>query len=378
MKKILIASDTATHPCTSGNRQCILQYAEDLRRLGFEVFFLLLGSQETSEESIVETRKNWEGHFFYYPLPPLQLLWMRIYKRATRKAYPDNIDFYSPAGIVDYVNTLHARHNFTGMIVNYIWQSKLAFCKIPVKAIFTHDVFTDREKRFGGYGAEWHHHSAGEERKALERFPVILAIQDDERKYFEKLIPGSNVRTVYTSFPFTEQPVAGTGNILFFSGRNSFNINGILRFIKEVFPVIARRDKSIRLLIGGDICSVLERYPLPPGIVLKGRYGSPSDFYRLGDIAINPVNEGTGLKIKTFEALAHGKVTVADPHSTNGIYRPEEAPAVIAKTPDEYADCIMQYAYSARAVAENREKCRKYISSLNNYVLSQYRDIFDR
>ena len=129
MKKILIASDTATHPCTSGNRQCIMQQAEVLRSIGFEVFFLLIGSQESNAESIAATEKYWGKNFFHYPLPAWQLFVMHLSKRITRQAYPDNIDFYPPAGIVGFANTLHAEYNFKGIIVNYIWQSKLAGCQ---------------------------------------------------------------------------------------------------------------------------------------------------------------------------------------------------------------------------------------------------------
>lgn len=377
MKKILIASDTPTHPCTSGNRRCIMQYAENLRSAGFETYLLLIGSQESTQDDITATRRHWGGHFFYYPLPAWQLYGMRIYKRVTRQAYPDNIDFYPPSGIVRHVNALHAEHGFTGLIVNYIWQSKLARCKIPVKAIFTHDIFADREKRFEG-GADWHHHTTKEEQKGVSRFQYILAIQDEERDYFRQLAPDSDVRSIYASFRFTPQPVVQNKNILFFSGRNSFNRTGITRFIDKVFPLLTEQDSSIRLLIGGDICIILEQSELHPNITLKGRYDNPDDFYQLGNIAINPVYEGTGLKIKTFEAIAHGKVTVTDPHSATGIYRPEQAPLVIARTPAEYANQILRYIDAPDAITENKDRCRNYIESLDRYIQAQYRDIFDK
>lgn len=377
MKKILVASDTATHPCIGGNRKCIMQYVENLRTIGFEVFFLLIGSQELTSESIAATKRYWKENFFHYPLPAWQLLGMRIFRKATRRAYPDNIDFYPPKGIVGYVNALHAEYGFTGIIVNYIWQSKLAMCKIPVKAIFTHDVFTDREKRYRD-GACWHHHSEKEEKRAVQRFPYILAIQDEERDWFQHLAPDSDTRSVYTSFPFVGQKITGNKNILFFSGKNSFNRNGIMRFVNEVFPLVVKRDNSIRLLIGGDICSVLNSGELHPNIVLKGTFDNPDDFYELGDIAINPVYEGTGLKIKTFEAIAHGKATITDPHSARGIFRPEQAPLITAETPEDYVNSIMKYIGVPEAVAEIREKCRIYIEALDKHIEEQYRDIFDK
>ena len=41
-KNILIVSDQATHPVIGGNRMCIMQYAEILRKLNFCVYFLYI------------------------------------------------------------------------------------------------------------------------------------------------------------------------------------------------------------------------------------------------------------------------------------------------------------------------------------------------
>ncbi|MCM1501093.1 MAG: glycosyltransferase [Bacteroidales bacterium] len=375
MKKILVAADMTTHPCIGGNNQCVMQYVKCLKQLGFDVYYLLIGTHGQSKESVDETLAYWGDHIFYYKTPKWQFFLQRIYKRLVRKAYPNNIDFYYPCGLNSYVNDLHSKYDFTGLIVNYIWESRLAFCNIPIRAIYTHDVFAFRDERMCA-GSDWHHYSVEEEAKAIRRFPHVLAIQDVERDYFKFLAPKSKVLSVYSGFTFVDQPVCGNKNILFFSGRGKLNIEAITKFINEVFPLVLERDSDIHLLLGGQICSCFTREELHPNIELKGSYESPDDFYGLGDIVINPVFEGSGLKIKTFEAIAHGKVTIVDPHSAVGIYKLEKSPLLIAAEPQDYVDEIKKHICSHKPLEYNKAKCKEYIEDLNKYISSKYFEIF--
>lgn len=375
MKKILVAADMTTHPCVGGNNQCVMQYVEILRRLGFDVYYLLIGIQGLSTAAIQATKNYWGNHMFFYRTPWWQTLFQRIYKRLTRQAYPDNVDFYYPAGLTRYVNRMQDNLHFTGLIVNYIWTSRLAGCNIPIKAIYTHDVFAYRDERMAA-GANWHHHSAAQEARAVRRFNYILAIQDVERDYFKYLSPKSNVISVYSSFSFVAQPIKCNKNILFFSGGGDLNLTAIRGFITDIFPQILEYDNGIRLLIGGNICSYLPDIDAHDNIELLGRYDNPDDFYLLGDIVINPVYEGSGLKIKTFEAVSHGKVTIVHPHSQIGIYHPDIAPLIIVRTADDYISAIKYYMTNLERLAANKEKCQSYICQLNTYIETQYEDIF--
>lgn len=375
MKRMLVAADIATHPCIAGNTQCIMQYVEQLRALGVEVYYLLIGSQELSQENIEMTKKYWGNYFFYYPLPLWQQYLMKIYKRLIKQSYPDNVDFYVPFGLINYVNSLYQKYDFCGLIVNYIWQSRLADCCIPIKALYTHDIFAYRDERLEA-GKYWHHHSVAQEAKAIRRFQYVLAIQDVERDYFKILSPHSDVRSLYSSFTFVSQNIKNNNIILFFSGNGPFNIIGIKHFIKDVFPLLLKKNPKIQLYIGGNICSVMSPEELHPNIRLKGCYNNPSDFYQLGDIVINPVYEGTGLKIKTFESIAHGKVTIVDPHSSIGIYKSLNAPLIVASSPEVYVEKIMKYLGNDNLILSNKLHCQEYIKSLNKYISSQYSEIF--
>lgn len=352
-----------------------MQYVEILRKLGCDVYFLYLDLYEGRFKG-GETEEYWGDHYFSYSTPTWQIFCQKIRRRIEHRYYFDKVDVYYPHGLTRYVNTLNAKCHFDGLIVNYVWASKLAECNIPTKAIFTHDVFTNRNHKLKGKDS-WYSFTQAEEAKAVARFTEVLSIQNEETEWFRSLAPNSNVRTVYSSFDFVEQPIQTNKNILFFSGGGKLNKQGIDRFINEVWPMLKAQDDEMRLLLGGNICSCFNETELEPGIILKGRYDNPDDFYALGDICINPVFEGSGLKIKTFEALAHGKITIVDPHSAIGVYQPENIPLYRAKNPQDYVDVIKQFMCKENALEKKQEECKAYIKDLNNYILQQYEEVFN-
>lgn len=376
MKRILVAADMTTHPCVGGNNQCVMQYVSTLKNLGFDVYYLLIGVEGLSEETIQATKEYWGDHLFLYKTPKSQVFIQKVIRRILRKTYPPCIDFYSPLGIVKYVNTLQNKYNFSGLIVNYIWQSKLAECDIPVKALYTHDVFSYRDERMKA-GANWHNYPVSIEAKGIRRFKNVLAIQDVERDFFKYLSPRSNVVSVYTGFEFIDQPIVKNKNILFFSGGGDLNLSGIRRFLDKVWPLFHETDSEIKLLIGGNICKSLDEESIPEGVALMGRYDDVSDFYAQGNIVINPVFEGSGLKIKTFEAVAHGKTTIVDPHSMIGIFDRENNPLLVAQTPDDYVRIILSRLDNPELLEKDKQVATAYIKRLNHYISNQYSNIFN-
>ena len=115
---------------------------------------------------------------------------------------------------------------------------------------------------------------------------------------------------------------------------------------------------------------------LPYDVILKGKYDNPDDFYALGDICINPVFNGSGLKIKTMEAISHGKVTIVDPHSAIGLFQSNSAPLYRVETAQDYLDIVFRFICNEGALLENQQVCDIYMSKLNNYIFQQNIEIF--
>lgn len=107
-----------------------------------------------------------------------------------------------------------------------------------------------------------------------------------------------------------------------------------------------------------------------------GRVDNPSDFYANGDVVINPTSQGTGLKIKTLEAIAHGKYTVVHPHSAEGIFERVQPPVNASDSPKEFANRIVTALGNREILNKNNDCCKIYLEAYNRYISIIYNDLF--
>ena len=369
--KVLIVSTNLSHPTDAGNRTAIMGQVQILKHLGCDVHFLFVDmALRQADES--EMKEYWGDHYHVYHLNPI-LKTRRVLIDKIRTSFGHgywHCDDHYPYGLEDFVNRLDDNLHFDAIIIQYMRLSKLLeHTKIPRKAIYTHDVFSYKDLRTGTPFYETC--TAHEEAKALQRCPNIFAIQEEEAVFYRYLAPKSKIFTVYSHFDYHRQALACNKNILYLASRMEFNVKGILWFLDNVWPLVLSQDSAIRLIIGGTVC---EKIPTNKyaNVTLSGRVDSLDDFYQQGDVVINPVSQGTGLKIKTFEALSYGKVTIVHPHSSLGIYHKDDAPILIATSQTDWANLITDIFKYPPQTSELKQKDETYIQEMNSYICSQY------
>lgn len=374
MKKILVVSNVSVPPIIAGSCKCISSYCHLLKSVGYEVHFLYSGYIDKNR--IEEAYKFWgdKYHYFKYShiLRGVNFLKRKLTKFLSGDRYP--IDYYYPAyGLEPFVKKLNTKYEFDAIIVNYPWMTKLLEnVSIPLKLYFTHDMFTDKSKHIN---AEYYSLTSEQEKTVLDRADIILSIQEAESKYFRTLVPTKTVLSVYTPFEYHATSYSEKSNVLFFSGDSELNRNGIHYFINEVWPLIIEKNNNAKLVIGGGICKSLLMYSGNSSIDLLGYIDDVEQFYSLGNIAINPVYQGTGLKIKTLESLSYGKITIVHPHSIEGIYKQNLAPVIVAKENTSYAKYILDMLNDSDKYYQAQIKIKQYICEMNDFIFEQYKSI---
>ncbi len=381
--KILIISHVSTHPVTAGNKKMILQYADLLRGLGHEVYFLHIcllsykkGIRDKQLEEIRQTANYWKEYYIPYyekSLHKIYTLWINRYRKYFFNGYFKCDDIY-PQGLHQFVNKLDKSMHFDACIVNYYMYSKLLeYIHIPRKALFTHDCFSFKDLVVGSKAD--HTTTPDEEAKAMQRAPFIFAMQDEEAAFFQRLSPRSKVLVNYSNYDYHEQPIIGNHNLLFLSGPNIYNINGLKWFVSDIYPQIIKCLPDVKLIIGGGICEEIRSlYKKNNYIELYGAVEDLDLFFRQGDVAINPTFQGTGLKIKTFESLSFDKATIVHPHSAIGIFKKETSPLFISDNAQDWVKAL-QYIWSRKDILQQiKSKNQLYISEMNEFVKTQYLD----
>jgi glycosyltransferase involved in cell wall biosynthesis len=97
---------------------------------------------------------------------------------------------------------------------------------------------------------------------------------------------------------------------------NPGNVEGLTAFLDSAWPIIRRQRPNAELRIFGPLA---EKAPACDGVVRVGYIRRLDRAYREAAVIVNPVRFGTGLKIKTVEALARGKAVVTTSCGAEGL-----------------------------------------------------------
>ena len=128
-------------------------------------------------------------------------------------------------------------------------------------------------------------------------------------------------------------------DLLFIGSNHPPNINGINYFYQKVFlPFL--RPKGISLSIAGKVCNNINIED--PKVKNIGFYdGNISDLYSSTKVIIIPILEGSGLSIKTMEAMAFGKPIVTTPKGARGMNADPFVMVDMKHNPERFADAIL-------------------------------------
>jgi glycosyltransferase involved in cell wall biosynthesis len=340
-RRVLIVSPVPTHPATRGNRARVGSLARSLRSLGHDVHFLHVDKEHPEIDAM---RGVWGSR--YHPVAThgagnrRSAFARRIGRRAgVDAAYRYGLDeWYDPA-IDEAIDELHARIRFDTVVVEYVFLSRafLRFGDGVLKVLDTHDVFANRHRHYlnNRQRPKWYSCTPRAEARGLDRSDVVLAIQEAEAEHFRSLTT-REVVTIGHTVPLNPlvDDRSVPGRIVAIGSDNSINTRSLGWFIEDVLPRIRRELPHSELGIAGTVCSTLGK---APGVRLLGRFDDLGTAYASGKVAINPTLFGTGLKIKTIEALGHGRALVTTPCGAAGLADGAQSAFIVESDPEAFA-----------------------------------------
>jgi len=328
-RAVLVISPAPVFPTSAGNRRRILTVCETLRARGYEVDFALFGHEDEIYRAFghhAPTDMKRMAEFFrnvFYIEPEDEI-------RIRTKSHAFLLDdWYSPQLdlFVDwYFRTYPAT---VAVFVNYVFLSS-ALTRAPkhvVRVIDAHDRFADRRLMYAAYRGEpnFFYLDRAAEADGLARADFVLAIQETEKAYFSS-IAKAPVHLIMHRVERIRPPTRRLNAVRaigFIGHGNDANVVSISQFA-AAWSARRRHLGGPNLVIAGEICSIFAG-GAPPGVQLLGYCDSLDDFYDAVDIVVTPLVMGTGLKIKTVEALAYGKPVVGTRLAFEGLDPVHEA-----------------------------------------------------
>lgn len=362
-----------THPVHMGNQQRIYRECLYMRQRGWEVDCLYLG--KNVDDDLFLTRDFFgKEHFFQYWTESLSI--KAQIKQKIRNYIEESgvYRFYSLkydadewylSGLAKKIRYLYEQKKYDVFWFQYMFFSKSLeeLEDLPVlKIIDTHDKWANRNRIFqrNGQIPEYYYTTLWGERKALCRADLVIAIQENEARYFERLLKNTDTQVLTIGDLVERRPVSecSTDRYGFIGAKNRPNILGLEWFCNKVLPIVREREPGSQFIIAGAVCDCIPDYD---GMCKIGRVDCLEDFYDNIKVAVNPIQNGTGLNIKTIEALAFGRPLITTSVGAKGI-RSEKEVLLKTDSPQDFAEKLLD-------LLKNEERRNFLVENANDYII---------
>ena len=345
-RRLICVSHVLPYPVRAGNEYRIHRMLTLLAGRGFDIFLVvcpLPGDPITTERladacaiypNIILCQRD--GTLFYrladgdVPMKALSGVRPRVFAKllGEKDSEPGAqkllsiVRTFCPDLLIEVLLHLDATLQPQVFWVNYVWMTR-AFPLVRagvLKVVDTIDVFSTKSDKVEKFGIEdGCAVTPEEEAKLLGQANLVIAIQPEEASELRRLAPNKPIITAgvdFDSIDFT--PVAARHPIILLVGSdNQLNVKGLKDFLRFAWQLICREVPDAELRIVGAVGSQVEIDD--PSVKVLGGIDSLDAAYAEARVVINPAIAGTGLKIKTVQALCHLRPVVAWPSGVEGI-----------------------------------------------------------
>ena len=239
----------------------------------------------------------------------------------------------------------------------------------PHYLVDTHDLLSERHRQFQLHNFEhWIRITPEEETEVLQQFDTVIAIQNEEQAAFQKMVQ-SEAKVIVAGYPtHVAAPVSlkktlnAEYTLGYFGSDNPSNTQAITWFLKEVWPKLVASYPQANMLIAGAVCNSLQASTATANVSFQHQVEDIRSLYEKFQIAINPVQFGTGLKIKNQEALAFGKPLIVSRQGAAGMNPPVGAvPFIVADGAEAMLQAILGWVTDEAALATAAQAASPYV-----------------
>lgn len=183
----------------------------------------------------------------------------------------------------------------------------------------------------------------------IKTVPVCI----EEKEFFQSTIPGDRAVNMIL-----------TGSLWY-----GPNYEGIKWFLEHVYQKL---KISKKLIIAGarPNAELIEMVKNMEDIRLVNSPKSMDPFFRQSDLAIAPIFDGAGMKVKVAEALSYGLPVVGTMHAFEGYQIEHQANSYCGNQPEEFIQSIQHFA---RLSTEQRQQMKRNSHQLFIQYYSQQR-----
>jgi len=193
--------------------------------------------------------------------------------------------------------------------------------------------------------AERAERTRADELKLIRESDATIVVSPVEKELLAQDAPRANVHVVQLVIP--EEP-QGPGfeerrGVLFIGGfQHNPNVEAVLYFCREVFPLLQRRIPDLRFLILGSRAPQEIQALAGEHIQVLGFQKDLTPYFNACRLMVAPLRFGAGIKGKLGTSFSFGLPVVATSIAAEGMYLQDGREVLIGDTPQEFAEAVLR------------------------------------
>ena len=175
---------------------------------------------------------------------------------------------------------------------------------------------------------------------------TTLVVSNVERELLRIDAPDADVRILSNLHQVAGHGPAWTerSDLLFVGGfRHPPNVDAVLWFVREVFPLIRAQQPDIHFhCIGADAPADIIALRAEAGVVIHGHVPDLKPWLDRCRISVAPLRYGAGVKGKINQAMAHGLPVVATSPAVEGMHLQDGVDVMVADNAEGFAHAVLR------------------------------------
>lgn len=171
-------------------------------------------------------------------------------------------------------------------------------------------------------------------------------------------------------------------SLIFVGSMNQLtNIDGVLRFYREIYPLIKKEVPKVKLyIVGANPTKEIVRLTTDESVIVTGFVEDIRPYLDKASVVIAPMFYGVGIKNKILEAMAMGKAIVT---TTNGIEGIDAIPGkhvITADTAEEFAKRVIELLHDDQLRNKIEKNARKLVEEKFSWrkIADAYNSMFEK
>ena len=396
-RRMICVSHVIPYPPRAGNEYRIHRLLSWLAEQGWDVLLVIcpLGHESVSEHQLAEAAAIYQNFIvcsrdgsLFYRLHDGDALLKGLSGRQARsfasllgetdadenRELENLLRSFCPDLLAELLLHLAIAYDPQVVLAEYVFMTRPFALLRPglFKIIDTIDVFSTTRTNVLNYGIQEGLSLEPEaEANLINRADLIIAIQAAEADTLRRLAPQRQVINVGVDFDvLSEAPPSATEQVILLVGSdNARNAKGLKDFLRFAWPSVRRALPNAQLRIVGSVGKCAE----PPlmGVQILGRVDDLARAYAEARVVINPSVAGTGLKIKTIEAICHLRPIIVWPSGVDGVAPEVRSLCQVATDWFEFTQHVIRLAGDencAQKLIERRGELVQYFGPKDVYA----------